>query len=68
MTALTTTLALAHLSPHAPELQLLHRWLDSWRGLGDIVGGTRRRLGYNLQLVAYANEVWRATVCVTGRP
>ena len=60
-----TALAFAQLSPGAPELQLLHRWLDSWRGLGDIVGGMRR-LGYDLQLVSYGNGYWRATFWVTG--
>jgi len=25
-----------------PELQLLHRWMDSWRGVGDVVTGMNR--------------------------
>jgi hypothetical protein len=28
-----------------PELRLLHRWLDSWRGIGDVVAGMVRQ-GY----------------------
>jgi len=29
--------------PTEPELLLLHRWLDSWRGIGDIVAGMARQ-------------------------
>jgi len=25
-----------------PELVLLHRWLDNWRGVGDVVAGMKR--------------------------
>jgi len=35
--ALTAALGFAQFPPCAPELQLLHRWLDMWRGIGDIV-------------------------------
>src|SRR4051794_35317611 len=62
---LTTALAFSQLPPHAPELQLLHRWLESWPGIGDIGGGMRRR-GYDLQLTSYGNGMWRATFWVTG--
>ena len=28
--------------PTEPELQLVHRWLDSWSGIGDVVVGMHR--------------------------
>jgi len=31
---LTAALSFLQLSPRAPELQLLHRWLDTWAGIG----------------------------------
>ena len=31
---LTTALGFLKLKPNQPELQLLHRWLDTWEGLG----------------------------------
>jgi hypothetical protein len=31
--------------PDTPELRLLHRWLDCWRGVGDVVTGMNRQ-GY----------------------
>jgi hypothetical protein len=30
------------LHPNEPELRMLHGWLDSWRGLGDVVDGMMR--------------------------
>jgi hypothetical protein len=35
-----------------PELRLLHRWLDSWRGIGHVVMGMTRQ-GWDLQLTEY---------------
>jgi hypothetical protein len=29
--------------PTEPELHLLHRWLDTWRGIGDVVRGMARQ-------------------------
>jgi hypothetical protein len=29
--------------PKEPELHVLHRWLDSWRGIGDVVQGLARK-------------------------
>jgi hypothetical protein len=63
---LTAALGFAQLPPHAPELKLLHRWLDSWRGIGGIVGGMQRR-GFDLQLTGYGNGHWRATFWVSGK-
>jgi hypothetical protein len=62
---LAATLGFATLSPDIAELHLLHRWLDSWRGLGDIVVGMHRA-GWDLQLTQYGDGYWRATFFVTG--
>src|SRR5262249_14134064 len=35
--------------PNEPELRLLHRWLDCWRGVGDVVTGMNRQ-GFWLHL------------------
>jgi hypothetical protein len=43
-----------------PELQVLHRWLDRWRGVGDIVTGMNRQ-GYWLHLSNIDASTWRAT-------
>ncbi len=46
--------------PTEPELRLLHRWLDSWRGVGDMVTGMNRQ-GYWLHLSNVDAGSWRAT-------
>jgi DNA-binding MltR family transcriptional regulator len=51
--------------PTTPELRLVHRWLDSWRGVGDVVVGMHRQ-GYDLQLTEYDERGWRATFYTTG--
>jgi hypothetical protein len=43
----------------APELWLLHRWLDSWVGVGLICVGVER-LDYRLSLSHIAEGEWRA--------
>jgi hypothetical protein len=45
----TAALGFLELEPRAPELQLLHRWLDTWTGGGLIAVGVER-LGYRLSL------------------
>ena len=48
------------LEPRAPELQLLHRWADNWRGVGDVIGGMERQ-GFRLHLTNIELGTWRAT-------
>lgn len=62
---LRAALGFLQLAPRAPELRLLHRWLDTWSGLGAIVAGLHR-LGYDLHLTQYGDDTWRATFFVTG--
>jgi hypothetical protein len=57
---LRAALGFVSLEPRAPELQLLHRWLDSWRGVGDVVTGMNRQ-GYWLHLSNVDAGTWRAT-------
>lgn len=49
---------------HAPELALVHRWLDSWSGLGLIVDGMRRQ-GYAPQFRQYP-QGWRVNFARQG--
>jgi hypothetical protein len=54
--------ALAFLSlegERAPVLDALHRWLDSWPGIGAVVVGMAHQ-GYDLQLTRYDERGWRA--------
>jgi hypothetical protein len=64
---LRAALSFLQLPPRAPELQLLHRWLDSWTGVALIAVGLHRQ-GWDLQLTQYRDGNWRATFYVTGRP
>jgi hypothetical protein len=50
---------------NAPELRLVHEWLDSWSGLGLIVAGMTRQV-WDVQLTAYGDGHWRATFYTTG--
>jgi hypothetical protein len=50
----------------APVFQGLHRWLDSWRGIGDLATGMHRK-GFDLHLAQYAEEGWRCTFYTTGK-
>jgi hypothetical protein len=58
-------LGFLQLPPRTPELQLLHRWLDSWTGIGLLAVGLHRQ-GYDLQLTQDGDGNWRATFYVTG--
>jgi hypothetical protein len=57
---LRAALGFRQLAPRAPELRLLHRWLDTWTGVGLITVGVER-LGYRLALSHIADAEWRAT-------
>ncbi len=46
-------------------LWALRFWLDSWRGIGDVVHGMARQ-GFDLQLTRYDERGWRATFYTSG--
>jgi hypothetical protein len=47
------------------EVRTLHRWLDTWRGIGDIVAGMARQ-EYDLELRRYNRQGWRAMFFLSG--
>jgi hypothetical protein len=59
LATLHAALGFLELPPRAPELRLLHAWLDSWVGVGLITVGVER-LGYRLSLSHIAEGEWRA--------
>jgi hypothetical protein len=63
---LRAALAAVLVKANAPELQLMHAWLDSWSGIGLVAVGMAHQ-GYDLQLTAYAGRDWRANLFTTGR-
>src|SRR5438876_890620 len=65
---LLATLGLALLDYRArpPVVVALHRWLDSWAGIGLIERGMARQ-DYDLSLTRYASEGWRATFYTSGK-
>jgi len=48
-----------------PVLLALHRWLDTWRGIGHLAVGMARQ-GFDLQLTRYDEQGWRATFYTSG--
>ena len=51
---LTAALGFLQLPPRAPELRLLHRWLDSWSGIGHVVVGMER-MGFRVSIKKYGH-------------
>jgi hypothetical protein len=60
LATLRATLGFLRIAPRAPELRLLHRWLDTWGGIGLIAVGVQRQ-GYRPSLSHIAEGEWRAT-------
>jgi hypothetical protein len=58
LSSLRAALGFLQLASRAAELWLLHRWLDSWTGVGLIAVGVERR-GYRLSLSHIAEGEWR---------
>ena len=58
---LRAALGFLHLAPRAPELRLLHRWLDTWTGLCLMVVGVERQ-GLRFSLTHLAEGEWESAV------
>jgi hypothetical protein len=61
---LTAALCFLQLRQPLPEVSTLRRYLDSWRGLGDVVGRINAQ-GYDLELHQFPTG-WRANLYPTG--
>ena len=59
------TLGFLTLESHERELSLLHRYADTWRGIGDVVAGMARQ-EYDLELRRYNGRGWRAIFFPSG--
>src|SRR2546428_14055275 len=62
---LSAALGFLAVEPRERELRLLHRWLDTWDGIGHAMAGMARQ-EYDLELRRYDGEGWRAVVFVSG--
>ena len=51
---LIAALGFLQLPPRAPERRLLHRWLDSWTGIGHVVIGMER-MGFRVSVKKYGD-------------
>jgi len=59
ITVLRAALGFLALEPRKSELRLLHTWLDSWRGIGDVIVGMKRQ-GYEVSLGDHGSGQWIA--------
>ena len=62
---LVAAVGFAVLAQPGPELHMLHSWLSTWAGIGDVITGMHRQ-GYDVQLTQYDERGWRATFYITG--
>jgi hypothetical protein len=58
-------LGFLQLKPTEPELRLLHRSFDHWRGIG-VLAAALYRVGYDLTLIRQSDQGWHAAFHVTG--
>jgi hypothetical protein len=56
---LRAALGFLQLAPRAPELRLVHAWLDSWSGIGLIVVGMAHQ-GFTVSLGEHGSGRWIA--------
>jgi hypothetical protein len=63
---LQAALAAVLVRDHAPELTPIHRWLDSWAGIGLIVVGMSHK-GYQVSLGEHGTARWIAVFYRPGR-
>ena len=61
---LTAALGSLQLREDPPEVAMLRRWLDTWRGLGHVVTGLNAQ-GLDLELRQFPRG-WRANLYPTG--
>jgi hypothetical protein len=62
---LRAALGFALVPPNEPALRILHRWLDTWSGIGHVVAAMARQ-GYDLELRRYDSRGWRAALFPSG--
>ena len=57
---LRAAVGFALVPPTEPELRLLHRWLDSWRGVGDVVWLHRSNVNADIWRATFSRDACRA--------
>ena len=59
LATLRASLGFLQIPPRAPEFRLLHRWLDTWTGVGLVVVGVERQ-GLRFSMSHIGEGEWRA--------